>query len=279
MPRRCPRRAPPPYTQIDAQDTGWTATWPLDGADVRLTCSMGGTGKPFRAARRVEAWRGNCVALGAAAGLLEPLHPIALTLLLRSLAQLIQLWPAGPEAPVEAAAFNRTAAGALQGARDFLIAHYAVAGRAGALWDDRRAASLPGPLAAKHALFAARGRLPMYDDEVFEEEDWAVMFDAMGLMPRRYDARADMVPLAAIERHLAEQRARVIAQVRALPLMRRRWPRCGRAHDDRRARPPHRHRRRRYGRLDGGGRACPAGPDRSKHHPDRIRRDRHRRRR
>jgi len=209
--------AAPPYTQVDAQDAGWTATWPLDGADVRLTCSMGGTGKPLRAARRVEAWRGNCVALGAAAGLLEPLHPTALTLLLKSLAQLIQLWPAGPQAPVEAAAFNRTAAGALEGARDFLIAHYAVAGRAGALWDDRRAASLPGPLAAKRDLFAARGRLPMYDDEVFEEEDWAVMFDAMGLMPRRYDARADIVPLAAIERHLAEQRARVIAEVRALP--------------------------------------------------------------
>ena len=85
----------------------------LDGADVRLTCSIGGTGKPFRAARRVEAWRGNCVALGAAAGLLEPLHPTALTLLLRSLAQLIQLWPAGPQAPVEAAAFNRTVAAAL----------------------------------------------------------------------------------------------------------------------------------------------------------------------
>ncbi|KHA65585.1 hypothetical protein NI18_00780 [Sphingomonas sp. Ant20] len=109
--------APPPYTQVDAQDTGWTATWPLDGADVRLTCSIGGTGKPFHAARRVEAWRGNCVALGAAAGLLEPLHPTTLTLLLRSLAQLIQLWPAGPQAPVEATAFNRTAAGAYRRAR------------------------------------------------------------------------------------------------------------------------------------------------------------------
>ena len=209
--------APPPYTQVDAHESGWAATWPLDGADVRLTCSVGGNGRPFRAGRRVEAWRGNCIALGAAAGLLEPLHPTALTLVLRSLAHLIQLWPAGPQAPVEAAAFNRSAAAALRGARDFLTAHYAVAGRAGAVWDDRRAAAIPETLAAKRDLFAARGRLPMYDDEPFEEEDWAVMFDAMGLVPRRYDARADVLPLAAIERHLADQRARVIAQVRTLP--------------------------------------------------------------
>jgi tryptophan halogenase len=209
--------APPPYTQVDAQDAGWAATWPLDGADVRLTCSVGGEGKAFRAGRRVEVWRANCVALGAAAGLLEPLHPTALTLLLRSLAQLIQLWPAGPHAPVEAAAFNRSAAAAMQGARDFLVAHYATAGRAGAFWDERRAAAIPETLAAKRDLFAARGRLPMYDDEPFEEEDWAVMFDAMGLVPRRYDARADVLPLATIERHLADQRARIIAQVRALP--------------------------------------------------------------
>lgn len=209
--------APPPYTQVDAHDAGWAATWPLDGADVRLTCSVGGDGKPFRAGRRVEAWRGNCIAVGAAAGLLEPLHPTALTLVLRSLAQLIQLWPAEPQAPVEAATFNRSAAAALQGARDFLIAHYAVAGRAGAVWDDRRSASIPETLATKRDLFAARGRLPMYDDEPFEEEDWAVMFDAMGLVPRRYDARADVLPLPTIERHLADQRARIIAQVRTLP--------------------------------------------------------------
>jgi tryptophan halogenase len=209
--------APPPYTQVDAQDDGWIATWPVEGVDVRLICRVGGEGHPFRAGRRVEAWRGNCVALGAAAGVLEPLHPTALSLLLRSLARLIQLWPATPRAPVEAAAFNRAGVAAIEGARDFLVAQYAVAGRAGGFWDDRRSASLPEHVAAKRDLFAARGRLPMYDDEPFEEEDWAAMFDAMGVVPRRYDARADLVPVDAIERHLAENRARIIARLRALP--------------------------------------------------------------
>lgn len=209
--------APPPYTQVDAQDSGWTATWPLGGTDVRLTCTAGGDGTAFRAGRRVETWRGNCIALGAASGLIEPLHPTALTVLLRSLAQLIQLWPAERRAPVEAAAFNRFAANAMTGARDFVIAQKAVARGLRAFGNERSDPMLPESVAAKRTLFAARGRLPMFDDEPFEEEDWVVMFDAMGLMPRRYDARADVLPIAAIQQHFCDHRARIIAQVRALP--------------------------------------------------------------
>jgi tryptophan halogenase len=209
--------APPPYAQIDTHDAGWVATWPMDGVDVHLICSAGGEGRPFRSGRRLEAWRGNCVALGAAGGLIEPLHPTALIVLVRALARLIQLWPATRRAPVEAAAFNRAGGRTMEGARDFIVAHYAVAGRAGAFWDERRAMTLPVRLAAKRDLFAARGRLPMFDDEPFEVEDRAAMFDAMGLVPRRYDALADLVPMSVIERHLAEHRARIIAQVRTLP--------------------------------------------------------------
>ncbi|PTW49154.1 tryptophan halogenase [Sphingomonas faeni] len=209
--------APPPYTQVDAQGSGWTATWPLGGADVRLTCAASGEGTPFRAGRRVEAWRGNCIAMGAAAGLIEPLHPTALTVLLRSLAQLIQLWPAERRAPVEAKAFNRFTANAMTGARDFVIAQKAAARGSNAIGDVRSEPVLPDAIEAKRTLFAARGRLPMFDDEPFEEEDWAAMFDAMGLVPRRYDARADALPLATIQQHFADHRARIIAQVRALP--------------------------------------------------------------
>lgn len=209
--------APPPYSQVEALDAGWSASWPIEGSDARLACRQGGNGRVFRNGRRAAAWRGNCVALGAAACVLEPLHPTALTLLLRSLARLIQLWPAARNAPVSAAAFNRAAAGEQARARDFLVGQYAAAGRAGAFWDARRAAALPEPLAAKRDLFAARGRLPMFDDEPFEEEDWAAMFDAMGLVPRRHDALADLLSIAAIERHLAEHRTRIIDVVRGLP--------------------------------------------------------------
>lgn len=209
--------APPPYTQVDAQGPGWTATWPLGGTDVRLTCTAGGEGTPFRVGRRVEAWRGNCVALGGAAGLIEPLHPTALTIVLRSLAQLIQLWPAERRAPVEAAAFNRFTTNAMTGARDFVIAQKAVAQGSNMVSNRPSDLVLPDAVEAKRSLFAARGRLPMFDDEPFEEEDWVVMFDAMGLVPRRYDARADALPLASIEQHFANHRARIIAQVRTLP--------------------------------------------------------------
>ena len=138
-------------------------------------------------------------------------------MLLRSLAQLIQLWPADRRAPIEAKAFNRFTANAMTGARDFVIAHKAAGHGVGASVDESGNTVLPDSVEAKRTLFAARGRLPMFDDEPFEEEDWAAMFDAMGLVPRRYDARADTLPLATIEQHFANHRARIIAQVRALP--------------------------------------------------------------
>lgn len=208
----------PPYAQVEALDDGWIATLPIEGAEARLACRAGGTGRPFRQGRRTAAWTGNCIALGAAACVLEPLHPTAMTLLLRSLARLIQLWPADRLAVTEAAAFNRAAAGEQLRARDFVIGQYAAAGRLGKFWDARRAAALPEPLAAKLDLFRARGRLPMFDDEIFEEEDWAAVFDAMGLVPRRHDALADRLPIATIERHFAGHRARIIEAVRSMPL-------------------------------------------------------------
>ena len=209
--------APPPYVQIDAQDDGWVAGYALGGADVRIACSMGGVGRPFRQGARTAPWTGNRVALGAASCVLEPLHPIALPLLLRALARLIQHWPGDGGDPVAAAAFNRGTAGEQVRARDFLIAHYAAAGRPGPYWQARRGALLPDGVAAKRDLFAARGRLPMFDDEPYEEEDWVAMFDAMGLVPRRHDALADLIPVAQIERHLAAHRAAIIDRVRTLP--------------------------------------------------------------
>jgi tryptophan halogenase len=208
--------APLLYAQVVAQDAGWQATWSLPGADIRLVCRQGGGGRAFRQGARDAPWRGNTIALGAAACTIEPLHPIAPTLLLRSLARLIQLWPGDPHAPVEAAAYNRATANEQDRARDVVVAHYAAAGRAGGFWDARRAAP-PAAVAAKLALFAARGRVPMADDEIFEEDDWAAMLDAMGIVPRRHDALADLIPISAIERHLAAQRAGIVDAVRAIP--------------------------------------------------------------
>ncbi|MEX7455699.1 tryptophan 7-halogenase, partial [Pseudomonas aeruginosa] len=76
------------------------------------------------------------MALGAAAGLIEPLHPTALTVLLRSLAQLIQLWPTERRAPIEARAFNRFTANAMTGARNFVVAQKAAGLGTGAFVDE-----------------------------------------------------------------------------------------------------------------------------------------------
>ena len=134
-----------------------------------------------------------------------------------AIARLVSLFPATGDAAIEANTFNAATANEQARARDFLAGQYSICDRPEPFWQARRADALPEPLARKRDLFAARGRIPMFDDEMFEEEDWAAMFDAGGLIPRRHDAMADLLPVDAIEAHMAAVRARIIAAVRTMP--------------------------------------------------------------
>ncbi len=79
------------------------------------------------------------MAIGAAACVLEPLHPVALHLVQSALARLITLFPDASDAPVEAAEYNRMTINETESARDFLIAQYATNGRAEPFWNAVRA--------------------------------------------------------------------------------------------------------------------------------------------
>jgi tryptophan halogenase len=59
--------------------------------------------------------------------------------------------------------------------------------------------------------------VPMYDGELFEEEDWLTLFEAQGLRPRRYNALAAALPLTQVDEHCAKLRQAIIAGVKTLP--------------------------------------------------------------
>ncbi|MDB5703405.1 MAG: Tryptophan halogenase [Sphingomonas bacterium] len=227
---------PPPFGQVEALASGWRSMTPLAGDVGQLSCTSSafdvtdgveGPGirsgeAPHRIAfengRRIAPWHRNCVAIGAAACVLEPLHPVALQLVQSALARLVTLFPNAAEAPVEAGEYNRMTINEAESARDFLIAQYATNGRTGEVfWDAVRSAPPPEHLAYKLALFASAGRMPMYDDEVFEEADWIALLDAQNVRPRRHDALAGGVPIERIEQHLARLREAIIAGVKTMP--------------------------------------------------------------
>jgi tryptophan halogenase len=214
---------PPPYAHAGAFEAGWQRTVPLIGGQggALLYAAAHLPEQPGAVAiaqgRRTHAWTGNVVALGAAASLIEPIHGWNLALLQDALTRLIGLLPAAPNGP-EPAEYNRLTASQADRVRDFAILHYKTNSRTGeALWDAARAAPVPDPLQHKLDLYASRGRVPLYDDELFEAEDWIAVLDGQGIRPRRHDALADAIPEEQILAHAAHIRALILDAVRTMP--------------------------------------------------------------
>jgi len=104
--------------------------------------------------------------------------------------------------------------------RDFQLAHYKLNRRFDMpFWDACRHAPVPETLQRKLDVFAARGRVPLYDDETFQEQDWESLFLGHGLMPQSYDPRVDAVPeqdqIAQIQARLND----IVGLVEAMPLV------------------------------------------------------------
>jgi len=214
---------PPPYGHAGAFEAGWQRTLPLVGgqggalfyASAHLPEQPGAI--PLAQGRRSQAWTGKVVALGAAATLLEPLHGWNLALLQNALARLIDLLPAAPNGP-EPAEYNRLTASEADRVRDFAILHYKTNGRTGEpLWDAARAMPVPEPLRHKLDLYASRGRVPLYDEELFEADDWIAVLDGQGIRPRRHDTLADAIPEPALAQHAGRIREVILDAVRSMP--------------------------------------------------------------
>ena len=208
----------PAHSEITAFPAGWFGLFPLQNrtavtaayssadtserevldAIVRLTgIPLQGEPvvRPFTSGAR-SPWIGNCVAVGAAAGALEPLDAIGLHVVHIAISNLVSLFPVDSHAMPEARSYNDTIRRNLDNLRDFQIAHYRLNRRFGEpLWDRVRDAAGPVGLDSKLALFASRGKVPIYDEESFEEQNWAAIFIGHGLVPRTCDPLVDRVPV------------------------------------------------------------------------------------
>jgi tryptophan halogenase len=90
---------------------------------------------------------------------------------------------------VEAGEYNRLMGEEADALRDFTLAHYLCATRAEPLWQQVRAAPAPDRLAARMELFKANGRILVFDQETFEETDWASLFLGSGWLPVTLEAQ------------------------------------------------------------------------------------------
>jgi tryptophan halogenase len=211
-----------PYTMATARSAGWQWRIPLqhrvgngyvyssahvsdDEAAHTLKASLDGEAlaEPrllrFRAGHRARPWTGNCVAIGLAAGFLEPLESTSIHLIHTGLGRLLDYWPDRSLDPALAEAFNRETADEYAHIRDFLLLHYVPNRRLGEpFWDAMRTLELPDTLTAKLALFEASGRLISRRRELFADVNWFHVAEGMGLKPRRWDPLVDLPDFPAV---------------------------------------------------------------------------------
>ncbi len=217
--------APLPYGSVEAHPAGWRSTTAVQGQiGEAVICSSahvsGFEAEPYRftQGRQSRPWLGNCLSIGGAAAMIDPLASTPLHLAGNAIARLLALFPHDRSCAVEASEYNRQTCEELDNGRDFAILHYKANGRFGdSFWDACRAMPVPDRLAHKIALYESNGRVALHDEESFEAADWIALFDAMNVQPRSHDTMAGAIDAARIADHLAQVRAVMLKAVASLP--------------------------------------------------------------
>ncbi|HEY0413859.1 MAG TPA: tryptophan halogenase family protein, partial [Allosphingosinicella sp.] len=171
----------------------------------------------FTAGRRRQAWKRNVVALGLAAGFLEPLESTSIHLVQTGIARLLGLFPTPRFDSAAIDEFNAQTRFEYESVRDFIVLHYAANRRDGEFWRGRREAALPEGLAQKIALFEAGGAIVRHNLELFDAPSWLQVMWGQGLRPSAYNPLADRLTDAELAEFLRLSRAHARRVADAMP--------------------------------------------------------------
>jgi tryptophan halogenase len=166
---------------------------------------------------RPAPWLRNCVAIGDAATVIEPLEWTNLHLAHSAIDRMIAMLPDRACAAVETGDFNRQCAAEAMRVRDFVLLHYAAASRPEPFWREVAPVEWPASLAHTLAQFRGRGRLPIYEEETFARDSWLAVLLGQGVLPRRSDPLIDIVPPRQSDALMTAMRDTVAAAVARAP--------------------------------------------------------------
>jgi tryptophan 7-halogenase len=181
------------------------------GEPVISTIQNGATTTPFFK---------NVVALGEAAGYLEPLEATGLHMMQSALTRLLALWPTKAFDPLLAREYNQVTASEWELARDFLVLHYHASTRTDtSFWRQCQDIAIPDGLAHRLAHWRQSGRLISPQAELFQSPSWLSVYVGQGVEASGWDPLADARAEIVDYKGRLEGIARIIAEtVPQMPL-------------------------------------------------------------
>ncbi|ESQ87606.1 hypothetical protein ABENE_17215 [Asticcacaulis benevestitus DSM 16100 = ATCC BAA-896] len=238
----CESRGPlMPFTRATAREAGWQWRIPLqhrvgnghvycssfisdDEATTQLLGHLEGPALAsprqlfFTTGRRRKFWNRNVVAIGLAAGFLEPLESTSIHLIQEGITELLQLFPDTGFHSADADEYNERMGLAFERVRDFLLLHYVANQRDdGELWLHFQNLALPASLEEKISAWMTRGHIIKYEFGTFLPPSWLAVLLGQNLIPRGYDPRTLKIPEDRLRAESRRLREAVLAAAQRTP--------------------------------------------------------------
>ena len=230
-----------PYTRSTAREAGWQWRIPLqhrtgngyvysnehisdEEATRTLLANLDGKPLadprivPFKTGHRKKFWHKNCLAVGLAAGFIEPLESTALWLIQSGISRLMTMFPDRHFAQPDIDRYNRILTTEYEEIRDFLVLHYKATERDDTpFWDRCRNMNVPERLEEKLGVFLHNGRTFRDNGELFNDTSWFAVMLGQLLKPKSYDPVADILPLDETRRRLEHIKSAVAKSAEYMP--------------------------------------------------------------
>lgn len=231
----------PPFTRATAHSAGWQWQVPLQNrnGNGHVYCSSfmeadeahdilvnNIAGKPtadpnhlrFVTGHRNKFWNRNVVAIGLAAGFMEPLESTSIHLINTAVDKLMSMLSLDGITDVQRDTFNRLTVREYARIRDFLILHYKATERTDSeFWNYCRTMSVPDTLTQKIELFKATGQIFREEDELFTETSWAAVMMGQRIPMIGHNPVADTMDLVKTRQELDEMERSIRYVVQHMP--------------------------------------------------------------